>query len=139
MSETKKNGCFVDSNVWLYAFMKKGAKATIAQKLVYDNAPVVSTQVINETCRNLIRKAGFSDDQIEQIIITFYNDHQVISLTQKILLQATQLRKNYSFSFWDSLIVSAALESGVALLYSEDMQDGLVVEGCLKIVNPFVP
>jgi predicted nucleic acid-binding protein len=47
------------------------------------------------------------------------------------------LREQYAFSFWDSLIVSSALHAEAAVLYSEDMQDGLVVEKRVRIINPF--
>lgn len=51
--------------------------------------------------------------------------------------KAMQLAERYGLSFYDSLVVSAALLSGCASLYSEDMQDGLLVEGQLTIRNPF--
>ncbi len=141
MTATKGIRCFVDSNVWLYALIvgSTPVKTAKANALLNLNTPIVSTQVINEVSRNLIRKARFSDDKIEQVINSFYNKYHVIQLSRNILLVATQLRKTYSVSFWDSVIVSAALESGVSILYSEDMQHGLVVEGRLTIVNPFVP
>ncbi len=43
----------------------------------------------------------------------------------------------YNFSYWDSLIVAHALEAGTNVLYSEEIQDGLVLSGKLEIVNPF--
>ena len=46
------------------------------------------------------------------------------------------IRTRYGFSFYDSLIVAAALEAGCTTLYSEDMQDGQRIEG-LTIRNPF--
>jgi predicted nucleic acid-binding protein len=52
-------------------------------------------------------------------------------------LRASRLRSQQAFSYWDSLIVSAALEAGCTLLYSEDMQHGQLVEGQLRIINPF--
>ena len=141
MTATKDKRCFVDSNVWLYALIvgPTPVKTAKANALLNLNTPIISTQVINEVSRNLIRKACFSDDQIEQVINSFYNKYHIIQLSRNILLTATQLRKNYSISFWDSVIVSAALESGVSILYSEDMQHGLIMEGRLTIVNPFVP
>ena len=51
-------------------------------------------------------------------------------------LLASRLREAASFSFWDSLIVAAALDAGCSTLYSEDMQHGPVVDGRLTIVNP---
>jgi len=46
------------------------------------------------------------------------------------------MREKYNISYWDSLVVASALESGCTKLYSEDMQEGLVVDGILNIINP---
>jgi predicted nucleic acid-binding protein len=51
---------------------------------------------------------------------------------------ALDIRERYGFSWYDSLIVAAALESNCDLLYSEDMQHGQIIEGRLSIVNPFL-
>jgi len=51
---------------------------------------------------------------------------------------ALDIRERYCFSWYDSLIVAAALEAGCDTLYSEDMQDSQEINGCLRIVNPFV-
>lgn len=61
----------------------------------------------------------------------------VVITDEAVQTDASQLRERYSFSHWDSLIISAALLAGTSILYSEDMQDGLVVNGQLTIVNPF--
>lgn len=53
------------------------------------------------------------------------------------MVKASILRDEHRFSFWDSMVVSAALFSDAETLYSEDMHDGLIVEGNLRIVNPF--
>ncbi|MEL7523130.1 MAG: PIN domain nuclease, partial [Cyanobacteria bacterium J06553_1] len=66
-----------------------------------------------------------------------YNRCQVTSLNVTILLRASDLRSRYQLSFWDSLIVSSALTSKVSMLYSEDMQHGLIVAEQLTIINPF--
>ena len=42
----------------------------------------------------------------------------------------------YNVSFWDSLIIASALDNKCTLLYSEDMQHGLLVDNKLKVVNP---
>ena len=47
------------------------------------------------------------------------------------------LAERYGFSIYDSMIVASALVAGCTTLWSEDMQDGLLVEGRLRIVNPF--
>ena len=61
----------------------------------------------------------------------------MVSLDLLVVKNASRLRQQYSFSFWDSLIIASALEAGVTLLYSEDMQDGILVAGTLEIINLF--
>ena len=55
----------------------------------------------------------------------------------RVFLFASELREEYSLSFWDSLIIAAAFLSGAEILYSEDMQGGIVIRESLKIINPF--
>lgn len=61
----------------------------------------------------------------------------MVSLDLLVVKNASRLRQQYSFSFWDSLIIASALEAGVTLLYSEDMQDGILVARTLEIINLF--
>ena len=130
---------FIDSNIWLYAFIETddAAKTNQAQNLIRSVEPVVSTQVINEVCVNLIRKAGFTEEQIYLLVISFFAKYTIIQLDRTILLRASQLRSRYSLSFWDSIIVASAINASASYLYSEDMQDGPLVAQQLQIINPF--
>ena len=60
----------------------------------------------------------------------------MVELDRWVLLKASEIRERYGFSFWDSLIVAAALKGEADLLCSEDMQSGFEIDG-LRIVNPF--
>jgi predicted nucleic acid-binding protein len=111
-------------------------KRTLAINLINDVNGVASTQVINEVCSVLKRKAAFTEPQIKQVIESFYNRVTVLELDSQILLQASQLRTQYSFSFWDGLIVASALSVNADIIYSEDMQDRLLIEGKITIINP---
>ena len=51
--------------------------------------------------------------------------------------RACQIADKFQYSFYDSLIIAAALSCNCKTLYSEDMQDGQVIENSLTIVNPF--
>jgi predicted nucleic acid-binding protein len=93
-------------------------------------------RVINEVCSVLHRKAAFTEKQIGQVIQSFYNRVTVVELNRDILMSASSLRTRYGFSFWDGLIVASALSVNANILYSEDMQDNLVIEQRLTIVNP---
>lgn len=129
---------FIDTNIWLYAFLDSGEseKSARARELFRTSDAMLSVQVVNEVCVNLIKKADFSEDQIAKLIQSFYEKYPIVEMDEGILLTASQLRLEYGFSYWDSLVVSCALAADAEILYSEDMQDGLIVRGELKIVNP---
>jgi len=61
----------------------------------------------------------------------------VASISKNTVLQSFEIKNRYSFSYWDSLILSSALENGCEVIYSEDMHDGQLIDGVLRIVNPF--
>jgi predicted nucleic acid-binding protein len=98
---------------------------------------LVSTQVINEVCAVLLKKAKLSEITIREIIQEFYQGCIVVEIDYNIIVIASDLRSQYSLSFWDSLIVASALAGGADTLYSEDMQHGLIVSQQLTIINPF--
>jgi len=144
MMRPQKSGFFTDSNIWLYALSQQTnnppatQKRSIAIELIRCSGIVVSFQVINEACVNARKKLGFTDSDITALIQDFYQGCTVIESSQQLLTLAAALREHYLFSFWDSLIVSAALQAEVPVLYSEDMQHELIVNKQLKIVNPFI-
>jgi predicted nucleic acid-binding protein len=138
--ETESVSCFVDTNIWRYAFvegdeLRKSARAR--SLLEAGRAVIVSPQVINEVGVNLIKKAQFSELQVQQLIESFYAKYVVVEESKALLLKASALREQYAFSFGASTIESSALHAGASVLYSEDMQAGLVVENRVRIINPF--
>jgi predicted nucleic acid-binding protein len=137
--EEEPKRCFVDTNIWLYAFIESdnAPKREVAKTVVSRQDVVVSTQVINETCVNLLKKASLPEATIRQLVAAFYEKYAVTDIDRSTLLAASELREKYSLSFWDSMIVASALRSDCEVLYTEDMQDGLEVEGKLTVVNPF--
>lgn len=128
---------FVDSNIWLYAFMESRSEKRMQALLLLDGAEIVlSTQIINEVCANLLRKADYTEPEVRQTIGNFQARYPILNVTADIIRQASVLRETYSFSYWDSVVVATAIEAGCSILYSEDMQNGQQV-GNLKITNPF--
>ncbi len=97
------------------------------------------TQVINETCINLIKREHYTETQIRDLVVDFEDTYTVMVLDTTSMLLASTLREQYRLSYWDGFIVACALMSGASQLYSEDMHDGLVVAGQLTIINPFRP
>lgn len=145
MKNNKNESCFIDSNIWLYAFLssekpEEQKKSHIANKLIKNNDSqiIISTQVINEVSVNLLKKSRTDNEKLMKIIQSFYEKYEVIILNRKILLDGCDLRQKYKLSFWDSLLVSSALFSSAKYLYSEDMQHNLIIKEKLIIINPFI-
>ena len=136
------NLVFIDSNIWLYSFLKQEEeKRKTAKKLIKSikqECIFVNTQIINEVCYNL-KKNNFPEVEIKGILSSFYSDFNVSHFTGEIMLNASKLRGKYSLSFWDSLIIASALSEECTLIYSEDMQHNQTIEKKLKIINPFLP
>jgi predicted nucleic acid-binding protein len=109
----------------------------VAKKLVLDDASI-SVQVINEVSVNLLKKLNLTEIQIEKFINSCFIHYDIINLSKEIFITASKLRIKYSISYYDSIIVSAALENNCTVLYSEDMQHEQIVENSLIIMNPFV-
>ena len=101
----ESNTRFVDSNIWLYAFIKsqKQPKTEIAKTIIKTNEIIISSQIINEISINLLRKANFEEPKIRELILSFYRNYVVIDIDSVILLKASKLREKHNFSFWDSL------------------------------------
>lgn len=132
---------FVDTNIWLYALASEDAdpKHRLAARFLLGlTRPVVNSQVIREASSNLLKKAGLAELQLRAIIEDWYRDCEIHPSNAAQHLLASELRENHAFSYWDSLIVAAAIDAGCSTLYSEDMQHGQVIADCLTIVNPFV-
>ena len=131
---------FIDTNIWLYAFNdSQDVSKTQRAKQVIRQTPqiIVSSQVVNEVCSNMLRKFGADEADIRKLVRSFYRRYLVVEFNRDIIVQASTLRTKYNLSHWDGLMVSSAISAGAKRLYSEDMHDGLVVNGQLTIVNPF--
>ncbi len=135
---------FVDSNIFLYAFTeiddKSKKEETEKHKIASDiilNDINISTQVINEVSSNMIRKLKFSNREVREFVESCYSRYNIINFSEELFVVASKIRENYNISYYDSMIVSAGLKANATILYSEDMQHNLVVNGSLTIINPF--
>jgi len=135
----QKARCFIDTNIWLYAFIETDnvEKTEMAKSVIQENDVFITSQIINETCVNLLKKVKFPEKDIQPLISSFYQKYTVLEISESILVQASDLRSHYSLSFWDSIVVASASDSNSSILYSEDMQDGLKIKEKLTIINPF--
>jgi predicted nucleic acid-binding protein len=134
---------FVDTNILVYAHDRsQGEKHLSAQKLLeqlWDSGQgVLSTQVLQELCINLRRKAGNSLPMEEvRRLIREYSTWEVVTNTPESVLRALEIEARYKTSFWDALILQAAEDAGASILYSEDLAAGQRY-GAIQVVNPLV-
>jgi predicted nucleic acid-binding protein len=138
------NKVFIDSNIWIYAFItlddqtKRNTCIQLLENLYQEQVIVVSTQVIMEVHWNLIKKYGIRDEDAKLKIEAGILEIAKLSVTSKSTYDyAFNLRQQQNISFWDSLIVAAALENNCSILYTEDLQHNQLIENQIKIINPF--
>jgi predicted nucleic acid-binding protein len=131
---------FIDSNILIYAYSDSfPEKQFKARELIdrYDEI-FISTQVLNEFISAFVKKfrAGWHD--ITKSLDEITENYIVHTNTPTTVKEACGIAPKYQLSFYDSLIISAALECCCNTLYSEDMQHGQLIEDKLRIVNPFL-
>ena len=126
---------FIDSNIILYLFSSDVLKADKAEEILA-NGGVISVQVLNEVVAVCRRKLKLSWDEIDVLLQALKANLQIVPLTVATHDLAIKLCKQYQLSFYDAHICAAALIAQSEELISEDMQDGLNIDGLL-IQNPF--
>ena len=133
---------FVDTNVLVYAEDRDAkAKHDVARDLVVElwNARegVLSVQVLQEFYVNVTRKLRKPLAATRALdIVQEYLTWTVIENSGRLLVDAARLQQKAQLSFWDALVVQAALDAGCDKLYSEDFNAGQRF-GPVLIVNPF--
>jgi len=135
MSEAE---AFFDTNVLLYLLSADVAKADRSEELIALGG-TISVQVLNEFVAVVSRKLRMPWSEIRAVLAQIRAICAVEPITIKTHERAVQISERYGLSIYDALIVSAALLAGCRTLYSEDMQSGQVIEGQLRIQNPFEP
>ena len=126
---------FFDTNVLLYLLSAETAKANRAEELLAAGG-VISIQVLNEFTAVTSRKLGMSWSEIKDALGAIRAVCDIEPLTVQTHDRAVSIAERYGFSIYDATIAAAAIGAGCATLYSEDFQDGQVVEK-LTIRNPF--
>ena len=134
---------FLDTNVLIYAFTDQDARKKIRCRELHELAMAnrngtISFQVVQEFLNAAQKKfpARFTDDDLREFLENVLWPLCAVLPSQKLYESALQLRAETGFSFYDSLIVAAALEAGCKTIYSEDLQHGRRLHG-MEIKNPF--
>jgi predicted nucleic acid-binding protein len=129
---------FFDTNVLVYVVGQADERTTKAEALLA-NGGVISVQVLNELASVSHRKLGMSWEETTDALAAI----QVLCpaplpLTTQTHDAGLRLASRYHCSVYDALIAAAALEAECSILYSEDFQDGQMIEGRLTVRNPFL-
>ena len=131
---------FLDTNILIYLFSTEDIfKQKVAKNLIsedYRNSTVVwSTQIIQEFFNVSTKKLG-SDPLAVKKSIKRLDYFELVTVNFEMILEAIDLKILYKYSFWDSLVIAAALFANCDILFSEDMQHNQSVNG-IRIINPF--
>ena len=129
-------GSFLDSNIVLYLASEDLLKADRAQELVAEGG-TISVQVLNEIANISRRKMGLSWAETRNFLLMIRGLLKVEPITIEIHDVGISLAERYQLSVYDSMIVSAALSAECDTLLSEDLQDGSLINGRLRVLNPF--
>jgi predicted nucleic acid-binding protein len=129
-------GSFFDTDVLVYLASGDPAKADRAEAMIAGGGGI-SVQNLNELANVARRKIGMSWQDTHaflSLLRGLLNVHPVSVETHETGLA---LAERYQLSIYDSMIAASALQAGCDTLWSEDMQHGMVIDGRLRIVNPF--
>ena len=128
---------FFDSNVLVYVVGQEDARTETAEALLAGGG-VISVQVLNELANVLRKKLGLSWEKIGETLAAIRTlCSPPLPLTIETHDAGLRIAAKYGYSVYDGLLVAAALEAECDTLYSEDLQDGQVIEGRLTIRHPF--
>ncbi|MBA2533604.1 MAG: PIN domain-containing protein [Rubrobacter sp.] len=134
---------FFDTNVLLYMYddnepRKKELALGTFERAIEANLAVLSTQVLQEFYVNATRKLAtpLAPERAAARVRDFAR-LPLVRVDEAMILAAIERGRSMSFSFWDALILEAALEGGVDRLLTEDLQHGQEIEG-LRVENPFL-
>ncbi len=127
---------FLDTNILVYAFASNDPRSEQAEALLAAGG-MISVQVLNEFVNVARRKLRREWAEIEDAlgVLRAILDPP-IAVTVALHETAVWLARDVGFSFYDSLIIAAAIRAGCPVLYSEDLQDGQIVHG-VRFRNPF--
>lgn len=139
---TEEGKVFFDSNILIYFVDERDErKQSIAKEIIADAVQnqngMISTQSLQEFYNVVTKKMNCPKEKAKELVIMFSELFPVMQITIPLILGAIDISIKNEFSFWDSLILSTANDTGCILLYSEDLNSGQIISGT-KVLNPFL-
>jgi predicted nucleic acid-binding protein len=135
---------FLDTNIFVYSFdenaPKKSARASeLIRQAVRSRNGIVSYQVVQEFLNVALRRFihPMTAAEAQQYLATTLRPLMAVNSSAALYVEALRLASSYSLSWYDSVVVAAAIEGGAHVLYTEDLQHGQEF-GTLRIENPFL-
>lgn len=126
---------FFDTNVLVYLLKDDRHKGECCADLIAGGG-TISVQVLNELLNVIRRKTDLNWPDTLRFLETLEGLFEITDMTQETHRLGRRLAERYRLSVYDALIIAASILSGASVLYTEDMQDGAIIEG-VRIVNPF--
>ena len=130
---------YIDTNILIYLYSEsEKQKQKTACEIVDSHICVTSTQALNEASNVWSKRFGWDGPKIKlhlDNIELICND--IVLVQRNTIDMALNLVDLYKYSYYDCLMLASALESNCTIIYTEDMQDRQLINGKLKIVNPF--
>ena len=137
---------FLDTNIFVYALLaseprKKQRALQLVEQALASHMGCISYQVIQEFANVALRKfaSRFTVDECRQFIAAAMHPLNRVPSSAELIDSALDLQTETRYSFYDSLMLAGALQSGAEVIYTEDLQHNQLVRGTLRIVNPFLP
>lgn len=128
---------FFDTNVLIYAFSEDDPRSEVARILVATGG-IIGVQILNELTSVLRNKLKMSWREVHDALSAVRSLCPVVQpLTLEMHELGLKLAERYGYTIYDSLILAASLTAKTTTIYTEDMNDGQVIEDTLTIRNPF--
>lgn len=133
---------FLDTNTLVYAnevanAVKRDRARKLIRETIIDGNGCISTQVLAEFWVTVTQKMKVplsSDLAREQIAL--FSSFRIMPVDHATVLEALRIQERWQLSYWDSQIIAAAEMAHASVLYSEGLQDGVVIES-IAVRNPF--
>ena len=131
---------FIDTNVLVYAVGDEEPKRQRAEALLLSlEQVVVSAQVLSEFVNVSLREQLLERAALEAVVDGYLRAYEVMPVEGETIARAFGVLDRYGYAWWDSAMLASALVARCTVVYTEDLQDGQLIEGRLRIVNPFAP
>jgi len=130
---------YIDTNIWVYLYSDEKRKSKKSEELIKTNFNqiIISTQVLNELFNVLVFKLKIkTKEETRQIVSDLINSFDTVLISSATIVKAIDISIKYQYRFYDSLMLAIALQNQCNIFYSEDLQDGQILEEQLTIINP---